>query len=72
MLPLLCDEDVPKSITDGLRQYFPGVDVVRAHGVRRMRGILADMNVTAQRETTMVEQVTHRETSLCQSPAGAS
>jgi Domain of unknown function (DUF5615) len=29
MLPLLSDEDVPRSITDGLRQHFPGVDVLR-------------------------------------------
>ena len=33
MLPLLSDEDVPRSITDGLRQHFPGVDVLRVQDV---------------------------------------
>ncbi len=29
MLPLLSDEDVPVAIAVGLRQHFPGLDVVR-------------------------------------------
>ncbi len=33
MLPLLSDEDVPRSITDGLCQHFPGVDVLRVQDV---------------------------------------
>jgi Domain of unknown function (DUF5615) len=33
MLPLLSDEDVPRSITEGLRQHFPGVDVLRVQEV---------------------------------------
>ena len=33
MLPLLSDEDVHRSITDGLRQYFPSVDVLRVQDV---------------------------------------
>lgn len=36
MLPLLSDEDVPEAITDGLRQHFPGLDVVRVQEIGLM------------------------------------
>lgn len=36
MLPLLSDEDVPGPITDGLRQHFPQIDVVRVQDIGLM------------------------------------
>jgi len=33
MLPLLSDEDVPEAITDGLRQHYPGIDVMRVQEI---------------------------------------
>jgi hypothetical protein len=36
MLPLLSDEDVPAAITEGLRQHFPDVDVVRVQEIGLM------------------------------------
>jgi hypothetical protein len=69
MLRLLSDEDVPRAVTDGLRQHFTGIDVVRVQEVGLMntadpiileRAAAADRVIFTRDRNTMIAHAQHR------------